>query len=672
MRKRLSYILFAFGALAPAFAEDRIVVTAERRATQADETPGSIAVLDAAEIERIGADHPSEALFRTPGTLIHRGNGQEQLTSIRSPILTGGAGAGSFLFLENGVPLRSAGFGNVNALFEAHTEIAQRIEVVRGPSGALYGANAIHGVVNVLTPAPSEAASAGFAVSGDTVRRIKGDAFASGASGAHAAHIAVSALSEHGFRADSGVDQQKMTLRHVYDGESVQADTVFSFVNLNQETAGFVVGPDAYLDPVLRRGNDNPEAFRDARAFRLSSALTVQPSDALTLRVTPFVRSTATDFLLHFVPSQALEENGHWSVGVQAAAYWDASSALTLIAGLDAEYTDGFLRETQSLPSFGTFPQGVHFDFDVAARSVSGFAQASAALAPRLTLRLAARADYTQYRYDNQTSEGAFGRFLRPPDRRDDFLTLSPKVNLLYETSGGAVYASYARGARPPQVQDLYRLQTLQTADPARAELIDAAEFGWRRQWGDYLYTDVALYWMDKRNFFFRDADGFNVNDGRTRHQGVEMETSLVLPLSLTFSANAAFARHTYRFDRPVASTAQRVEAIQFGDDVDSAPRILAGARLFYAPDHGALSAEAEWVHVGRYFADAANTLVYPGHDLLHLRVSRKLAGPLSVRVNIRNVLNAFYAERADIGFSEERYFPGEPRVVSVGLAGAI
>ena len=45
-------------------------------------------------------------------------SGQEHLIAIRSPVLTGGAGQGSFLILENGVPTRSPAFGNVNSLIE--------------------------------------------------------------------------------------------------------------------------------------------------------------------------------------------------------------------------------------------------------------------------------------------------------------------------------------------------------------------------------------------------------------------------------------------------------------------------------------------------------------------------------------------------------------------------
>ena len=88
--------------------------------------------------------------------MIQRGSGQESLTAIRSPVLTGAGSCGAFLFLENGVPMRPVGFCNVNVLFEVNTEQAQAVEVLRGPGSALYGSNAMHGTVNVLQPWPLE------------------------------------------------------------------------------------------------------------------------------------------------------------------------------------------------------------------------------------------------------------------------------------------------------------------------------------------------------------------------------------------------------------------------------------------------------------------------------------------------------------------------------------
>ena len=652
---------------------DEVVVTGERRPVSIDLTSSSVSVISVEELRRIGADHPSEVLNRVPGVLLHRGSGQEHLTSIRSPVLTGGAGAGSFLYLQNGVPLRAAGFANVNGLLEAHDEIADAIEVVRGPSGALYGANAIHGVIDIRTPRAADSGWGGvFSV--DTIGRIKTTGEATWVGESQGLYLGISVLDDPGFRADSGVDQQKITLRHDTEAGRLSVSSVFSAVNINQETAGFVTGEGAYLDATRRRTNPNPEAFRDVKALRFSSRIDWKADDELTFSITPYARWTDMDFLLHFLPSDALEENSHWSLGAQSAVYWDRSN-LSVIAGVDFETTQGDLREFQSRPTIFSFNQGLHYDYSVHALSASPFVNITWRPTPRLTITPALRVDWTRYDYDNQTGDGIFindagqsGRFLRPADRVDEYTTVSPKLTAAYGFDDLTAYASYARGARPPQTTDLYRLQRNQTSAPAKAETIDAVEIGLRGTVRDNIRYHFTGYFMEKDNFFFRDADGFNVSNGRTRHLGAEGVVSANIFSGLGIEANAAFGRHTYRFERPVNSGANALEAISFGDFVDSAPKWLAGGRIFWQPESLPIKGELEWVHVSQYFMDASNSVVYPGHDVLNLRGAWQISGDVEFFTTLRNITNTFYAERADFAFRTQRFFPGEGRVLTIGF----
>ena len=646
--------------LTPALAEDEIIVTDNRRPSDEAIYPGNIRIIDDSEINVVGADHISELLARAPGVLIHRGSGQEHLTAIRSPVLTGGAGAGSFLYLENGVPLRSAGFANVNGLFEAQTALASTVEVVRGPSGAFYGANAIHGVINVLTPsALDNFNSFGASLSefhhkahAEIARSNRGKGYYAG----------LSLEEDTGFRSVSGFDKQQAIFRRQDTTGIWETDTILTLTNLNQETAGFIQGPDAYEDEAIRKTNPNPNAYRDSTSVRLQHSLTRQMEGG-ELRLTPFVRYTDLEFRQHFLPSQAIEDNSHASVGVQGAWYSDEESWGSWVIGLDAEYTQGELTELQELATIFSFTQGLHYDFEVDATSLSPFAQVEWALDETLTLTAALRADYTSYEYDNRTDANRVGRFTRPADRSDDFLTVSPKLSLLKKGRNGNYFLSYAEGARPPQVTDLYRLQLNQTADGIDPERIRSIEAGWRGAFTDRVSMEVAAYYAEKENFLFRDADGFNVTDGKTRHTGIEVDLKAQLSQTLSLSANGTYAEHTYRFNRPVGSV---VNSISSGDEVDTAPNTLGGARLTWLPAADT-RLEAEWVHVGEYFIDPSNTNDYPGHDIFHLR-AEKQSGFVTLFASVRNVLDDRYAERADFGFGNERYFPDEGRTLTIGF----
>ena len=84
----------------------------------------SITSINEKELENLDAQHPKQIFRRSPGVWISRGSGQEHLTAIRSPVLAGPGACGSFLILEDGIPIRPTGFCNVNGLFETPFEIA--------------------------------------------------------------------------------------------------------------------------------------------------------------------------------------------------------------------------------------------------------------------------------------------------------------------------------------------------------------------------------------------------------------------------------------------------------------------------------------------------------------------------------------------------------------------
>ena len=82
--------------------------------------------------------------------MVNLGNEQHAM-AIRQPI----SYSSYFLYLEDGLPIRPLGVFNHNALYEINLPQAGGIEVSKGPGTALYGSDAIGGVVNALTrPAP--------------------------------------------------------------------------------------------------------------------------------------------------------------------------------------------------------------------------------------------------------------------------------------------------------------------------------------------------------------------------------------------------------------------------------------------------------------------------------------------------------------------------------------
>ncbi|MEM0985145.1 MAG: TonB-dependent receptor [Pseudomonadota bacterium] len=638
--------------------------------------PGSYSVLGPDAVISLAADHPAELLNTLPGVNIQMNSGQEHLIAIRSPVLTGGAGQGSFLILENGVPTRSPAFGNVNSLIEPHHEVASAVEVVRGPGSAKFGSNAVHGLINVFLPQTAAGRAergADLRVSVSTLQRYKGDGVVDLGQNTTAA---LSLQKDVGWRDNTGLDQQKVSIVSTRALGGWDATGWLSLQNMHQETAGFIQGPNVFRDRDIARTNPNPEAGRDARSARIALRLE-RPLAAGTLSVTPFARSQEMSFRQHFLPNRSFEKNGHTGGGVQLR--WEdvvLSDRFSLSLGGDVDFATGFLKETQDDP-FGffpgdmRFPAGVHYDYDVDTQAYALWGEANWQVSDQLVVVAGLRGEVHDYDYTTDAPPGINGRFNVPEDRSDAFDLLTPKLGAVFTVNGDLdLYANYARGERAPQATDLYRLQSQQVAGEVDEETLDSFEIGVRGQVAGFVF-DAAAYRLDKENFFFRDADGLNVPDGRTDHMGVELslagalwESSERTGRGLSLAGNVSWSDQTYDFNRIVGNAS---EVIRDGDPIDTAPEWLADLALTYSyDDRTDLALQLEYI--GAYVTNPSGSQDYPGHTLTTVRASHAFSGTLEAFVLVRNLFDLEYADRADFAFGNSRFFPGEPLNATLGI----
>jgi outer membrane receptor protein involved in Fe transport len=662
--------LLAVAAPPPDPPLEDVVVTARRREEPLTDVAASITRLLPGATGRIDLTHPAEALNRIPGVVLQRGSGQESLLAIRSPVLTGAGACGAFLLLEDGFALRPTGFCNVNELFESNTSQAAAIEVLRGPGGGVHGANAVHGIINVLTPAARELDGWRLGATGGS------DGFGSLAWSMGSGDFAAQGLLRHddGFRADSAVSEYKLNLlqdRPLRDGELRWRA---SATRLDQDTAGFIRGFASYRDPLLRRSNANPEAFRDAESQRLSATWTRRPCSQCDDEARGILRRSSMTFLQHFLLGKPLEQNAQRSAAFALSRTRPfAATGLLWRVGLDVEWADTSLLEVQNGPTLegsaaarAIRPAGRHYDYEVGVAAIGASAMLERRDEPWLW-RVSLRADRIGYRYDNRMRDGNTAEdgspcpggclYSRPADRRDAFNKVTPRLELIRQLdTGHSLYAVLTEGFRPPEITELYRLQRNQSVADLDSERLTALEAGWRYAASD-IAAAVALFSQRKRNVILRDANGFNVTGGRTRHEGLEVELGWQAWPTLRLDVAGTYARHRYDFDAAIEGG----ETIVKGRDIDTAPRQLWTTTATWTPRDD-WQAALEWRRVGPYFADAANTRRHPGHDVAHLRVSARPTPRWRVSLEIENLTDVRYADRADFAQGDWRYFPARGR----------
>ena len=674
------------GSITPAFSQtdgtpsiEEITVTSYSRRPEAlADINGSIAILSEEDLKLTSHTHIQESANRLPGVNINRNNGQESLTSIRSPVLSGSGACGAFLLAENGIPLRAAGFCNVNELFDSHSENAERIEVIRGPGTAFYGSNAVHGMINVVLPKPDERRE--LTLEAGPRGTLRSNARIGFNNGNTKHTLLLNGISEQGFRPESGYDQQKMSWLYTSSlNNGVELDGGITITNLNQETAGFVVGANAYKDDVLRRQNANPEAYRNNRSTRAWTSISYSLSSGWDVVITPYYRKADLDFVQHFLPGTPTELNQHSSVGMQFATYKDFDDNRKFAAGLDLEMTEGSLQQSQLRPATGsafvvaTIPVGKHYDYDVDATQIAPFMQYQQFWSNGFDVTLGLRFERMSYDYTNNMLTGrtrengtpcAFGgcRYNRPADRSDTFGKLAPKLGIRYALNDSHdVQFRVTRGFRPPQATELYRLQNNQSVADLDAVEIDSIELGISGSEGAFTYEAVAFY-MDKDNEIITDSNRINLNNMHTRHKGAEFSGAFDINEQWRITGAYNYALHSYENDQISGGVNLN------GNDVSSAPRNFGTLQLQWRPTSSLLT-ELQLVGMGEYYTNPENLNQYEGHQILNLRTRWEATEALTVSVNILNLTDSRYAERGDwAAFGGDRYFPGEPLRAFVAL----
>ena len=134
-----------------------VVVTAERQAISAKQEPQSVTVLTREDIEKKGASNVSEALADVLGLDSSRGSQNSTSAMGGHQLMLRGMNTNQTLVLVDGHRLADEDTGqtqNVYILSRMDVSQVDRIEVLRGPAGAMYGSDAMGGVIQIFTKKP--------------------------------------------------------------------------------------------------------------------------------------------------------------------------------------------------------------------------------------------------------------------------------------------------------------------------------------------------------------------------------------------------------------------------------------------------------------------------------------------------------------------------------------
>jgi vitamin B12 transporter len=255
---------------------NQVVVTATRSAQPLSDLIADVTVLGREEIERSGAASLPDILARVPGVEITRNGGPGTTTSV---FIRGGENRYTAVFID-GVRI-DAQNGSGGAIWEViPLALVERIEVLRGPASAVYGSDAMSGVIQIFTR-KGEGGFTPFINTGvGTYATRKTEVGFSGAVEAFDYAIGMGDESSKGFNArpvagkngdDDGYNRQSSNARlgwQLARGQRLEATGLSS--NMNSQYDNTLSKDDKNLHQLQTMGLNWQAQWTDAYSSRLS------------------------------------------------------------------------------------------------------------------------------------------------------------------------------------------------------------------------------------------------------------------------------------------------------------------------------------------------------------------------------------------------------------------
>ncbi|APE29901.1 TonB-dependent receptor [Halomonas aestuarii] len=556
-----------------------MVVTAALAPRTADQSLSSVTVIDEATLRRQDPASITEVLRGQPGvdTSSNGGFGKASSVYIR------GTKNNQSLLMIDGIRLRSASTGGA-AWQYLEPRMFERVEIVRGPRGSLYGADAVGGVVQLFTPEGEGEPMPQFSFGGGSFNTKRASASLSGSEGGTRYVFSASRLDTDGYE--------------IVDGEGDKGyDNTTGLVRLSHV---FNNGAELGMLGLRARGNTEYDRFgtpadtdyaQQVAGLYGELPITDDWSSRLTL-------SESRD-----------ESDNHDSFGGSVfdtrtrTALWENTLTLgfhQLIMG--AEYVDDSIEGSDT--GFGSYDVESRYNKAVFTQGLLDFSP--------FTVQASLRFDHNQVYGDEVTGGLSLGYAL------DDRHTLR---------------ASYGTAFRAPSFDELY-YPGFNNPDLA-AERSKNIELGLRGQVGQG-YWDLALFQNDIDDLITNvdtTGDGFvdtPINVSRARIRGMEIATGADIE---QWTLRAALT-YTDPENRDSGKRLQR--------------RASQSLRLDADREMGDWSLGASWIAQNHRYNDSANQQRLPGYGIVNLRAGWDFAPMWSTRLTVENAFDKEYETARD------------------------
>ncbi len=634
---------------------DAVVVTAEKKEELLQKTPVSITALSSKQVQDYQLWNSKDLTAVSPNLFSNNSGDERNVTSIRGIVTTSyDPAVATYIDGVNQFSLDTY----ISTLFDI-----DRIEVLRGPQGTLYGRNAMGGVINIITKKPTnttdgfvEASAGNYNLqrysAGISTPLIKNKLFF----GAAALFNKRGGYYTNTFN-NSSFDKQQDVTGNYY---------LKYLPGKNWDVTLNAKHQDNRNDGAFTLVNGTGEAL--ANPFKLSQDATAKMIDN-TFNASLTLKHSGPS--VNFTSISAWQQN-HRYYNAPLDGDFSPADAVTIIDNYGNKwnkvkvFTQEFRFSSPANKSLrlkwtaGTYffhqdnpvKQATHFGNDAALvgapdvnfstisttsaknTGIAFYGQTTYSFLPRLNLIAGLRYDYEnnklnvegEYQKDGQPS------FVTQPDTAAtaNFSAFSPKLGFNYEAGSNTdVYITYSRGFRTGGLTQLSSDPSQPPLYPYKPEYSNNFEAGIKNTFfNNRVQLNAAVFYTTVTNaqvptLVLPEAITITKNTGRLTSKGAELEVAAAPAKGLQLDYNFGYTNAKYT----------SLKVAQNGETVD-----LNGNKQIFTPDVTSLLAaqysydlnpkqslkligRVEWKYLGKEYFDLANTIKQSPYSLVNIRL---------------------------------------------------
>ena len=653
-----------------------VVVSANRNLRFVEDVPGMVTIIDSKTIEELPVQNVDEILQWVSNVYVNRSWG---IFSQNSSVTMRGLDASArVLVLIDGVPLNKSAGGSVNWHLISVNSI-DRIEVIKGPASAIYGNNAMAGVISIITKNPTlpfqgnigllassyNTFGGEFNLSGNNVKNEKGliwsvNSFYRQGDGyilepvetRDSTDVAAS-LREYNIAAKLGYSFNKNhkveISAHLYDDHRGQGRKVY------EEYGDYMSVNTTFLradyQGVFKKTLLNINTF-----YQLENEF--KQSESISSKNGKYQLSDRDSHK---------NDYGLW---INATTYISDRNILTY--GIDLKQGIADVKNIYHTSTDVLIYSGVLDFFGIFIQDELKF------LSDKLIAVVGARMDFSSFNkgqliVENPTSVTGF---VTPFDEHfinSSWSAFSPKLAVKYNfNSSYSAYISYSKGMMPPKLDDLSKSGVIRKgfklANPELGpEFITNYELGATLKFFNKLVVEPAFYYSLGKDFQYFVGTGDSVDTGGGKLQpvyqrqniagveiiGAEISAKYQLLKNLNLIVNYSFNNSTINdFDKHQTDNKDLI-----GKYLIEVPKHMAYLGVGWKNKY--FNTTASYNYISSQWYDDENTVLISSYDIVDLHISREFMNKYYVSLTVQNILDNQYIDRKGY-LSPGRFFTGE------------